>query len=94
MFRRIRIYIERIFLPWWKILPLPVRRLTKVVLAGFFFILGIVGIFIPVMPQIAFFLLGLTLLSSESTRAREFLRKTKRWAARKRRELRRRRNHG
>ncbi|MGE4096426.1 MAG: DUF454 family protein [Candidatus Binatia bacterium] len=64
------------------------------VLAVFFLLLGIVGIFVPVMPQMAFFLLSLTLLSSESTRARNLLRKAKRWAARKRRELRRRNNHG
>lgn len=39
------------------------RKIWNLVLAIFFFILGVVGIFIPVMPQLIFFAMSLFFLS-------------------------------
>ncbi|MBM4254835.1 MAG: DUF454 domain-containing protein [Deltaproteobacteria bacterium] len=94
MLQRIRQNISKLFHAWWDVLPHPIRRLLKVGSGLFFLVLGIIGIFIPIMPQIPFLLLSLTLLSSESSRARNLLRRMKRWLAQQRRALRRRKNHG
>jgi len=94
MFQRIRLQLSIIFHAWWDMLPHPMRRLIKIGSGLFFLVLGIIGIFIPIMPQIPFLLLSLTLLSSESSHARKILRRMKRWLAQQRRALRRRNNHG
>jgi uncharacterized membrane protein YbaN (DUF454 family) len=94
MFQRIRLQLSKFFHGWWDLLPHPVQRLIKVGFGILFLVLGIIGIFIPVMPQIPFLLLSLTLLSSESSHARNLLRRMKRWLAQQRRALRRRNNHG
>lgn len=44
-------------------------------LAIFFFILGFIGILIPVMPQIAFFVMGILFLSLVSPTVRRSVRK-------------------
>src|SRR5581483_799499 len=94
MFQRIRLQLSMFFHAWWDLLPRPVRRLIKVGSGLFFLVLGVIGIFVPVMPQIPFLLLSLTLLSSESIYARNLLRRMKRWLARRRRALRKRKNNG
>ena len=87
--------------------PSRVRRnkLWNLTLAIFFFILGFIGILIPVMPQVLFFVMGLLFLSLVSPtvrrRVRRFLHEHprvahayKRWRTRsrqKRREMIRRR---
>ena len=45
-------------------------------LAIFFFILGIIGILIPVMPQVIFFVMGLVFLSLVSPTVRRAVRTT------------------
>jgi len=44
-------------------------------LAIFFFILGIIGILIPVMPQVIFFVMGLVFLSLVSPTVRRAVRR-------------------
>jgi len=94
MLQRLRLSMGGLFRRWWECLPQPLRRSIKLCVGFFFLLLGIIGIFIPIMPQVAFFLLSLTILSSESPRARDWLRRLKRWGAQRRRKLRRRRAHG
>ena len=43
--------------------PLHKRRLRNIVLGIAFFVLGVIGVFIPVMPQLIFFLLSLIFFS-------------------------------
>lgn len=90
-------------------LPRPSRvrrnKALNLALALFFFILGFIGILIPVMPQVLFFAMGILFLSLVSPTVRRKVRKFlhrhpklahqyKRWrdkGRRKRRELIRRR---
>lgn len=77
------------------------RKARHIGLAIFFFVLGIIGILIPIMPQVPFFVMSLLFLSLVSPRVRRAIRRFlhrhpkiahayKRWrdaARRKRREL-------
>jgi uncharacterized membrane protein YbaN (DUF454 family) len=94
MFQRIRQQLSKYFHAWWDLLPHSVRRLIRMGAGIFFLLLGVIGVIIPVMPQVPFFIISLTLLSSESTYARILLRRMKRWLAQQRRALRRRTNNG
>lgn len=94
MFQQIRQQLSKYFHAWWDLLPHSLRRLIRVGAGFFFLVLGVIGIFIPVMPQIPFLIISLTLLSTESVYARNLLRKMKRWLAQQRRALRRRKNNG
>lgn len=51
------------------------NRLRNIALAIFFFILGFIGILIPVMPQVLFFVLGLLFLSLVSPTVRRRVRR-------------------
>lgn len=75
MLRPLQLSVDRLFRRWWQLLPQPLRRLVKLGVGSFLFLLGIIGIFVPIMPQLLFFFLGLTILSSESARARSWLKK-------------------
>ncbi|HEX9285775.1 MAG TPA: DUF454 family protein [Thermoanaerobaculia bacterium] len=63
--------------------PLEIPRTSRVrrnkvwnlVLAVFFFILGFIGILIPVMPQVIFFVMGLLFLSLVSPTVRRAVRR-------------------
>lgn len=51
------------------------NKAWNLVLAIFFFILGFIGILIPVMPQIIFFVMGLLFLSLVSPTVRRSVRR-------------------
>jgi uncharacterized membrane protein YbaN (DUF454 family) len=51
------------------------RRIWNIVLGTLFFILGIIGILIPVMPQLLFFFLSAIFFSRVSKRLRRALRR-------------------
>jgi hypothetical protein len=51
------------------------NRIWNLILAIFFFALGVVGLLIPVMPQFLFFAMGLLFLSLVSPTVRRRLRK-------------------
>jgi hypothetical protein len=54
------------------------RRPSKawnLALAIFFFVLGVIGVFIPIMPQLAFFFLSLIFFSRISPRFRRAVRR-------------------
>ena len=51
------------------------KRIWNIALGVFFFILGVIGILIPVMPQITFFLLSALFFSRASKRFRTVLRR-------------------
>lgn len=51
------------------------NKAWNLVLAIVFFILGVIGIFIPVMPQIIFFVMSLLFLSLVSPRVRRTVRR-------------------
>ena len=48
----------------------PVWRMTKVVVGIALLVLGVVGLFLPILPGVLFLFLGLALLSTESRRVR------------------------
>lgn len=50
------------------------NKVWNLVLAIFFFILGVIGIFIPVMPQVIFFVMSLLFLSLVSPKVRRAVR--------------------
>ena len=50
-----------------------VWRAVKITLGVGFLALGVVGLLLPVVPQIPFLIVGLSLLSSESPRAKAWL---------------------
>jgi uncharacterized membrane protein YbaN (DUF454 family) len=58
--------------------PLHKRRFRNFLLGIGFFVLGVIGIFIPVMPQIIFFLLSLVFFSMVSQRLRRAMRRFRR----------------
>jgi uncharacterized membrane protein YbaN (DUF454 family) len=58
--------------------PLHKRRLRNFLLGIGFFVLGVIGIFIPVMPQLIFFLLSLVFFSMVSQRLRRAMRRFRR----------------
>jgi uncharacterized membrane protein YbaN (DUF454 family) len=51
------------------------NRIWNLALAIFFFILGFIGILIPVMPQVMFFVMGILFLSLVSPTVRRKVRK-------------------
>jgi uncharacterized membrane protein YbaN (DUF454 family) len=51
------------------------NRIWNLFLAIFFFILGFIGLLIPVMPQVLFFVLGILFLSLVSPTVRRRVRK-------------------
>lgn len=51
------------------------NRILNLFLAIFFFILGFIGLLIPVMPQVLFFVLGILFLSLVSPTVRRRVRK-------------------
>ena len=55
--------------------PIHARRGRNIVLGIFFFVLGVIGILIPVMPQIVFFFLSALFFSMVSPRLRRALRR-------------------
>jgi len=52
----------------------PLRRLTTLTLGWLLILLGIAGLFLPILQGIAFILLGLYVLSRESHTARKLLK--------------------
>lgn len=50
-------------------------RIRNLVLAIFFFILGVIGVLIPIMPQVPFFLMSALFLSLVFPRVRRALRR-------------------
>jgi UPF0716 family protein affecting phage T7 exclusion len=79
------------------------RKARNLALAIFFFIVGVIGVLVPVMPQVPFFVMSLIFLSLVFPRVRRFIRRFlhrhpriahayKRWrdAARRKRRKRRR----
>lgn len=50
-------------------------KIWNIVLAVFFFVLGVIGILIPIMPQFLFFALSLFFLSLVSPTVRRWLRR-------------------
>jgi uncharacterized membrane protein YbaN (DUF454 family) len=55
--------------------PIHARRGRNIFLGIFFFVLGVIGILIPVMPQIVFFFLSALFFSMVSPRLRRALRR-------------------
>ena len=55
--------------------PLHRRAIRNTILGGLFFALGVIGIFIPVMPQLIFFFLSALFFSLVSPRLRRALRR-------------------
>jgi uncharacterized membrane protein YbaN (DUF454 family) len=51
------------------------QKVWNIVLGVFFFILGVIGILIPVMPQLIFFFLSLVFFSRVSPRLRRAVRR-------------------
>jgi ferric-dicitrate binding protein FerR (iron transport regulator) len=51
------------------------RKVWNIALGVFFFILGVIGILIPVMPQLVFFFLSLVFFSRVSPRLRRAVRR-------------------
>jgi uncharacterized membrane protein YbaN (DUF454 family) len=62
-----------------------VVRASKIVGGVAFILLGIAGLFLPFLQGILFLVIGLSLLSTESERARRLLEKLKAWVRRNRR---------
>ena len=58
--------------------PLHRRRVRNTLLGVLFFILGVIGVFIPVMPQIIFFLMSLVFFSMAFPSLRRRLRRFRR----------------
>lgn len=55
--------------------PLHKRRTRNIVLGVFFFVLGVIGLLIPVMPQLVFFFLSALFFSLVSPKLRRALRR-------------------
>ena len=55
--------------------PLHRRRMRNIALGIFFFILGVIGVLIPVMPQIPFFVMSLLFFSLVFPKVRRALRR-------------------
>jgi ferric-dicitrate binding protein FerR (iron transport regulator) len=51
------------------------RKIWNIALGIFFFILGVIGVLIPVMPQLVFFFLSLVFFSRVSPRLRRAVRR-------------------
>lgn len=50
-----------------------IRRKVKIAVGVLLLALGVVGLFLPFLQGVLFLIMGLTLLSTESTRAKEYL---------------------
>ncbi len=55
--------------------PIHTRRIRNILLGLLFFVLGVIGVFIPVMPQLIFFFLSALFFSLVSPRLRRRLRR-------------------
>ena len=55
--------------------PIHVRKMRNIFFGIMFFVLGVIGILIPVMPQIVFFFLSALFFSMVSPRLRRALRR-------------------
>jgi uncharacterized membrane protein YbaN (DUF454 family) len=51
------------------------RRARNIALAVFFFILGVIGVLVPIMPQVPFFVMSLLFLSLASRRVHRAVRR-------------------
>jgi len=51
------------------------RRARNIALAVFFFIVGVIGVLVPVMPQVPFFVMSLLFLSLVSPRVHRAVRR-------------------
>ena len=51
------------------------RRARNIALAIFFFILGVIGVLVPIMPQVPFFVMSLLFLSLVSRRVHRGVRR-------------------
>jgi uncharacterized protein len=51
------------------------RRARNIALAVFFFIVGIIGVLVPIMPQVPFFVMSLLFLSLVSRRVHRAVRR-------------------
>lgn len=56
----------------------PVWRMTKIIIGVVFLGFGFIGLFLPVLQGILFLLMGLAILSTESSRIRRLLDEIKR----------------
>ena len=53
------------------------KKILMTVLAAVFFILGVIGLLIPVIPQIPFFVISVLLMSAASSRFKKAFTETK-----------------
>ena len=60
-----------------------VKRIGRIVLGVICLILGVAGLFLPFLQGILLLVVGLSLLSTESERARNWLERLKEYAQRK-----------
>ncbi len=51
-----------------------IKKLGLLIIGWFFIVLGILGLFLPILQGILFILIGLTILSSRSGTIRRFLK--------------------
>ncbi len=51
-----------------------IKRIGLLIIGWFFIVLGILGLFLPILQGILFILIGLAILSSRSERIKRFLR--------------------
>ena len=53
-----------------------IKKYIFILIGIFFMILGVIGLIIPVIPQVPFFVLGVVFLSAGSKRLHRLIRKT------------------
>ncbi len=51
-----------------------IKRIGLLIIGWFFIVLGIIGLFLPILQGILFILIGLAILSSRSERIKRFLK--------------------
>jgi len=51
-----------------------IKRIGLLILGWFFIVLGILGLFLPILQGIVFILIGLTILSSRSERIKRLMK--------------------
>jgi len=56
----------------------PVWRVTKVIIGASLLVLGVIGLFLPILQGVLFLLLGLAVLATENRHAREIVETLKR----------------
>jgi len=65
------------------------KRIVKLIAGWAFIVLGVAGLFLPVLPGLVFLLVGLTILSTEHRWARRLMIRLRRRFPKASRELRR-----